>query len=243
VSAGVVVSESSDNGELTALPPLDGVMTGDDAADEAFARVLLLGAMKVGKTTAVLSTSPGPVLVINCDGTGATKYPKTRGAQFYQLDVKSRKSWLAASAKAVALAKAGSVKTIVVDTVTLLSDEILSELKILNFQGHELWNEVADVLKTGFRKLFEADAHLIVVAHMDPREDEVSGIMPLIPGQTKVWLPARVADWVLFDTSEGKRQFLLGPQKSWSHSGRNIKRSVAIDADVGVLFEELGITP
>jgi hypothetical protein len=167
----------------------------------------------------------------------------TQGAKFYQLDVGSRRTWDAASKKAVALAKAGQIKTIVVDTATLLADEIVAELKILQFQGFDLWGELGDSLKTGFRRLFDAEAHLIVIAHMDPRDDEVAGIMPLIPSSIKVWLPSKVADWVLFDASEGKRQFLLGPQKSWSHSGRNIKRSVSIDADVGVMLEELGITP
>jgi hypothetical protein len=224
------------------LPPLDGVMTGDQAVDEAFARILLLGPMKVGKTTACLATSPGPVLVINCDGNGATKYPATQGAKFYQLDVQSRKQWLAACKKAHDLAAAGKVRTIIVDTVTLLSDEIVDELKILQFQGYDLWNELEDNLKTGLRKLFESAAHVIVVAHMDPREDEIAGIMPLISGKTKVWLPSKVADWVLFTCGEdGKRQFLLGAQGKWSHAGRNVKRAAAIEADVGLMFDHLGI--
>lgn len=225
--------------EAPAVP--DGFHAQDAMLEDTYARILLLGAMKVGKTTAVLSTSPGPVAVLNCDGVGATKYPATQGAKFMQIDVRSRATWAKGCASAVKAAKAGQIKTIVVDTVTLLGDEILDELKLLNFQGFDLWNELADSLKSGLRKLLDAPAHLIVIAHMDPREDEVSGIMPLIPGGTKVWLPSKVADWVLFDYADGKRQFLLGPQKMWSHSGRNIKKSEAIEADVCEMFARMGI--
>ncbi len=222
------------------LPPLEGVMTGDEAADESFARVLLLGPMKQGKTTALLTTSPGPILVINCDGVGATKYPKSQGAKFYQIDVRTRKQWISACKKAVALAAEGKIKTIVVDTITLLGDEILEELKIVD--GYDKWAELADSITTGCRQLFGASAHLFIVAHMDPREDEVAGIMPLIPGKTKVWLPSKVADWVLFCVDDtGQRKFLVGAQGKWSHSGRNVKRSVTINADVRDLLAELEI--
>src|SRR5690606_31941130 len=143
-----------------------------------------------------------------------------------------RGTWQKACIKAASLAREEKIRTIVVDTVTLLGDEIVDELKVLNFGGFDLWNELADSLKGGLRKLLAAPAHLIVIAHMDPREDEIAGIMPLIPGGTKVWLPSKVADWVLFEISpEGRRQFVVGPQGKWSHSGRNVKRSCVIDAD------------
>jgi hypothetical protein len=58
-------------------------------------------------------------------------------------------------------------------------------------------------------------------------------------------LPALLDDWIMLevDPASGKRNFLLGPQKNWTASGRNIKRSCVIEADVKLLFKELGINP
>jgi hypothetical protein len=224
-----------------------GLTSSTDLQDEAFARIMLLGASSTGKTTTCLTTSPGPVLVINCDGRGAPQ-PAVRempaGRQFFVIDATTRNSWKKACETAVTLAAAGKVRTIVVDTFTLMADNIVDEAS-RTLDGFDLWREVAKWLQQGIRRLKMADAHLIVVCHMDPNDDEVAGITPLVPGKTKAWLPANLSDKVLFeyDHDTGKRQFLVGPQKYWSHSGRKVKRSCTIPPNVTDLFVELGIAP
>lgn len=221
-----------------------GVISGKDAASNAYARVLLIGAAKAGKTTAVLATAPD-ALHINCDGASASKMANNLGAEFHTLDyvVTTRAALRRAIETSEKLVAAGVVRTVVLDSITLLCDNLLDEISV-TMTGYDVWNELADHLCGAVKKLCKLDAHIFVIAHMDPSEDEVAGITPAIKGQSKVRIPAMLDDWILLDVEPGRkpeRQFLLGAQKTWSHSGRNIKRSCAIDATVPVLFKELGL--
>lgn len=213
-------------------------------AEEAFARVLILGQMKIGKTSALCTTAPRPV-IINCDGIGATQYAAIEnGSDFWQLDVNGLKTWGDAVKEACRMANDGEVETIIVDSVTLLSDELHAELA-KSLSGFDLWGGLALELQSGLRRLMKAPAHVFLVAHIDPSKDSSAGILPLIGGNTKVWLPAKVSDWVLFSYESGRkpdpRAFLVGPQDDWPRSGRRIRRSIEIcPPDVGDLLEELG---
>jgi hypothetical protein len=228
-----------------------GVLRSSDVAKESFARVLLLGTAKIGKTTTLLQSAPKP-LVINCDGEGATQYAAAEGADFYEIRVGNvngvgcKNAWTAARRAAKELAEAGEIRSIIVDTITLLGDNLVEDLSV-TLQGFDLWNEIYSQLVGGYKKLAELPAHLFVVGHMDPREDEISGIMPLIPGKAKAVLPTLCADWVLFDYEAGRkpheRAFLLGPQKSWTHSGRNVRRVCQVEPSVPALLKEMGFEP
>lgn len=246
------MSEKQNNGEETPQVKLPaGVMRSSEVAKESFARVLLLGAAKLGKTTTLLETAPKP-LVINCDGEGATQYAASGGADFLEVRVGNVngvgcvKAWTAARRAAKELVAAGEVRTVVLDTFTLLSDHLKEDLQVTK-QGFDLWNEMYDQLIGGIRRLAELPAHLFVVGHMDPAEDAVSGIMPLVQGKrAKAMLPAELADWIVFDYEAGRkpeRAFLLGPQKYWTHSGRNIRKVQIVEANATKLIEALGFEP
>ncbi len=235
----------------TPKPLPAGVMRSSEIAKESFARVLLLGAAKLGKTTCLLETAPKP-LVINCDGEGATQYAASGGADFLEMKVGNVdgvgcvKAWTAARRTAKQLVEAGEVKTIIIDTISLLAVNLKEDLDASGKDGFELWNEMFAQIVGGYKRLAELGAHLVVVGHMDPREDEISGIMPLIPGKSQAILPALTADWVLFDYEAGRkpeRAFLLGPQKTWTHSGRNIKKTAIVEPDFCKLLETLGFEP
>lgn len=226
-----------------------GFVNSADIQAEAYARVLLIGAMKVGKTTAILETAPGPIAVLNCDGVAATLFPAKRGAKFEELQVRNNAGWQKGVDAAIKAAKDGKVKTIVLDTVTLLADSLHREFNRTK-QGFEIYAALETSLKDGLSKLLDAPAHVFVVAHMDPKGEDGSsnaGILPLIKGKaTAVWVPSKISDWILFENdpmNKEPRRFLVGPQKYWNHSGRRITRSVEIKADVMQLFGELGITP
>lgn len=214
-------------------------------AEEDFARVLIVGQMKIGKTTALVSTAPKPLL-LNCDGVGASHYAAVeQDADFLQLDIGSVKAWNEGVKEAVRMAKDGECDSIIVDSATLLADEIVGHYRKAGKAGFELWGEVGIELQAGFRALMKAPAHIFIVAHIDPLKDPDAGVLPLIAGQTKVWLPARVSDWVLFDFDERRtpnpRAFLCGAQDGWPRSGRRATRAVTISPpDVGELLAELG---
>lgn len=222
-----------------------GAYTTGEIKETAFARVLLVGPPKAGKTTSLL-TAPKPLL-INCDGPNAAK-----GAAHHSgcandvpiLDAFSIQSWKLAVSNARKAVAAGAVKTVIVDTVTLLADNILDELKAKKFEGFLLWNEFDSVIRIQLKQLLSLDAHVFLVFHMDASHEDGAGILPLFPGSGKRKIAGMVDDWLLFDMVPNRnpqRQFILAPQDNWTGSCRNINRSQVCAATVPALFEALGI--
>lgn len=228
-------------------PPVDlaalGVYDQDETAASAFARVLVLGPAKAGKTTCLASTAPLP-LVINCDGLGATMGAVNQGGKFLTIDAINRATWKKACLTAGKLVASGQVRTVIVDTLSLLCESLLDDIG-LTLEGFDKWNELSSQLVRGIKGLMALDAHLFVTSHMVPDRDTAAGYLPAVPGNSKIRIPAIINDWVLLDVEPGRtpheRQWLLGPQKGWNHSGRNIKRSCAVAATVPALLHELGI--
>lgn len=209
-----------------------------------FARVLLLGPAKAGKTTAIAGTAPQP-LVINCDGIGATKGAKhVYDSTFDVVDAFTRAGLKQAVTTAEKMVAAGITKTVVLDTATLLADSLLDEISV-TLTGWDKWDELESCIIGALRRLLKLPAHLFVIAHMDPAKDPTEGIMPSIGGKLKKRLPALLDDWILLDVENDRkpheRAFLLGPQKTWTHSGRNIRKKEMCAATVPVLLERLGI--
>jgi hypothetical protein len=232
---------------VAALRERFGVLTQDEAKDNAFARILLLGPAKAGKTTCIAGTAPKP-LVINCDGLSATKGARRvhKGHEFLVVEAQSRAGLINATKAAEALVASGDVRTVILDTATLLVDNILDEVTKAGFEGWDRWDELEKAVMGSVKRLAQLDAHLFVISHMDPTKDPAQGILPTIGGKLKTRLPAMLDDWILLDVDPERnpeRVFLLGPQKTWTHSGRNIRRKCMVEADVEALFEELEITP
>lgn len=235
--------------QLASKPAFDfstiGAYTAGEIKETAFARVLLVGPPKAGKTTALL-TAPKP-FVINCDGQNAML-----GAVYHSgaedsvpiLDVYSIQTWKSAVQAAKKVVAAGACKTIIVDTITLLADNVLDELKAKKFDGFTLWNEFDSVMRIQLKQLLALDAHVFLVSHVDGGHDDAEGIMPLYPGSGKRKIAGLVDNWVLMDILPGRkpmRQFVLSPQPGWHGSCRNINRTDTCEATVPALFQALGI--
>lgn len=228
-------------------PALDlkalGCYSNEDISASAHARVLLVGKPKAGKTCALM-TAPSPLL-INCDSKNAA-----RGAavhvknKFEVINCSTISTWEKALQVAEKGVQAGVFKSIVVDTVTLLCDNILDNLKVKGFKNFELWNELDSIVRGGIKKLNTLNAHLFVSAHMPQSHDGPEGALALIPGQMKEKIPALLDDAILMLAEPGKkpdRVFVLGPQPGWNGGGRNVRRDCVIEASIPALFEEFGI--
>lgn len=218
----------------------------ETSVEDTWARVMLLGPPRVGKTTSILTTAPGPIFAINCDGRSSLTFPREEGAKFMAVDCETAAHMIEAARLACKLAAEGKIRTVVFDTITIAVDNMQEEFS-RRLEGRELW---AEILATGMRlirQLTQVDAHLFVIGHLLQGDyADTVGLVPAIGGQLKAKVPARLNDWVLFDHVPGRnpeRQYLLGDQTKWSAAGRNIRRSIALPADVNALFEELGIKP
>ena len=213
---------------------------------EGHARILVLSAPKCGKTTALVGTAPRP-LHVNCDGKSASLgamavYP---GQDFLEYDCFTtvRKSLKALPKVAGELVKAGDVQSIILDSITLLHEKLGNEISV-TLQNYDYWDALADELNGAVEALCRLPAHLFITGHLvAQKEDAAVGTLPYVQGRSKAIIPASINDWVRLDLdmATGKRQFVLGPQKDWSHSGRNIKKSCVTDATVPAMFAELGL--
>lgn len=219
------------------------VYTAEDVKQSAFARILLLGPAKTGKTSCCVSTAPAP-FVINCDPADALHFPAAiLKTKFDAVDVTNRVEWLEACDLAADRAAQGHNKTIIVDTISLLCENLLEDCKV-TLRGFDIWTARDEAVMKGVRTLLDAPAHLILISHLDARNDGPAGVMPILGGkQLAVKLPALLSDWFLFDLEPGRkpeRCFLIGAQKQWAHSGRSVKGSYMIEADVKLLLREMG---
>lgn len=231
------------------LPP--GVKSAADVQKDAFARVLVLGAPKIGKTYCLASTLPSP-FIINCDPNGSTQGPIADGAEFWQFDVSNpggvgcRKQWAAAQQAAAQMVKGGHTQHVVLDTASLLADNLLEDIMVTQNDKRAAYGDLLEAFMTGIKRLSELPAHLWVVAHLDPGKDTMSGVLPLIAGQSSRRLGAMMADWVCFEYDAERnpqRAFLVGPQKSWPGNGRNMRRTCVVEPNAVELLKELGFEP
>lgn len=214
----------------------------EELQSSAFARVLLTGDRKVGKTVSVLTTAPGPICVLNADGPGAPMAAKRHGAKgLLILDVISCELWIKGCREAAKLAAEGKVKTIVVDTVTLLINNVIATEMGRKFNGFDIWRETLQCFMLGFNILRQAQAHVFVLGHFDLQDGQLT-----LDGKLKKDVPALIHDIVHLDFNpkrEPSRGFHIGPSASGLSGGRNCDENKLIPADVGELFKELGITP
>lgn len=231
----------SDEFDFAAL----GAYTTGEIKGSAFARILLVGPPKSGKTVACM-TAPKPLL-INCDGPNAALSAANYSGAAPNtpiLDAFSIQSWKAAVSSAKKAVAAGAVKTVIVDTVTLLADNVLDELKAKKFDGFLLWNEFDTAIRIQLKQLLALDAHVFLIFHMDSGHEDGAGILPLFPGSGKRKIAGMVDSWVLFDLVPNRvpqRQFVLSPQDNWHGSCRNMNRADVCAATIPALFESLGI--
>src|SRR5687767_5834635 len=102
------------------------VYTSDDMAVCSKARVLLTGDPKAGKTTSILTSAPGPILVLNCDKPGAPMAAKRHGGKFDVLDIETAGIWREGVKFAIQAVREEKYRTVVVDTITMLINNCLA---------------------------------------------------------------------------------------------------------------------
>lgn len=234
---------SAKSNKLSKLAERLGVYSSDELAASGFARVLITGDAKAGKSTATLLTAPRPILVLNCDMRDAQIAAQRLGAKFDAVDVVDIETWIDASKYACAAARAGKYRTVVVDTLTMLINKtLLLELREQAADNsYEAWRMLQTIGLSQLDKLGQIDAHLFLIAHYDLDDGNIQ-----VSGSLKSIIPALINDMAHLEHRPGKnpdRVFKIGSQKGYKGGGRNVKKPAVIEADIELLLEELGLQP
>ena len=212
----------------------------NELAQDAYARLMLTGDPKVGKTVCALTTAPGPVFVLNCDGAGAPMAARRHGAEGLRIaDVRSASDWKEGVDIALGMARKGQIRTIVVDTITFLINNVLTLEFGHKYSGFDIWREVMDKSLTGLDKLLGAKAHVIFVAHYQMDDGQIA-----LNGNMKLTVPAMVHDRVhlKFDpkSKDQPRQLVIGPSADGLSGGRHSSENKNIEPNITKLLQELG---
>lgn len=207
----------------------------EDMATSAWARILLTGKPKVsGKTTLIGTTAPGPVLIINCDGSDAAFPAKRAGGKFTYLDVSTAEELNEAVVMACKLCNEDKFRTVCLDTLTLLVNVILVPQFRWRFRnekdvGYATYRESGFASIRAIKQLININAHLFITAHV--KEGELN-----IQGSLREDVPGLVHDVVhLSVDGKGNRKLEV--------SGRRIAEPITCEANATKLLETLGYTP
>ena len=213
-------------------------------------KVLLLGPPKAGKTIASVKTSPGPVFVVNADPGGLAS-AAGMGAKFDAEDCFDYQTLT----RTVTLLKKDHKKyrTVVVDTLTLLSQHLEVELKRNGLTSWDLYRELKDRVLGQITQIIALPVHVILTAHaiasLGDGDGAEMGILPAMSGQAKTLLPALCQDWIWLDVTPDKasgrmkREFLLEASGNWKHGCRSIQNGGRIEADMTTFIKKAGLKP
>jgi hypothetical protein len=219
---------------------------------DSYLRVLVVGPPKLGKTSVSITTSPSPVRVILSERDSALRDAKRRGGKFDFERIRANKPYELMTtylAQAKEDAKAGLIKTVVIDPLSEFAEKLLAQSEQLNLTSN---NEIDG--RTAYphysRRLLHVlelactiPAHVIVVSHFVemgggelPTQAKKSGdgIVPLIPGKIRLRVGGCFDDILWFDLDKqdpSKRCFYTGPQGSWGPGCRSLSKTNVLPAD------------
>lgn len=229
----------ADNG----LP--EGWQTEEEVQAQATWRGLVTGQSGCGKTTQVLTTCPKPAAVLNCDGHGQADPAIRHGAkQLLIRDIASKDDWLRETDVAIRLAELGRVRSIVVDTVTMLVNQILV-LQLAQKLGDDNFGVYRGTQHAGLRGLRalldQTHAHVFIIAHNKRATGDLD-----VEGALKSAIPAMVNErvhMVLDNKKSPSRIFQVGNSGDGFSKSRGLDGYFEIPADIGELLELMGIKP
>ena len=147
------------------------VMKASEMAGSNYLRILLLGFQKIGKTTAVVATSPQPVFVINTDQPNSLEPALDFNNEFLHTYVKSSEEMNQALELARQLVKNKEVQTVVWDTMSGFSPIVEAEAfkATLTSNGKEDGRKASPLyrktMRANVKRLLNLKCHVVVISH------------------------------------------------------------------------------
>lgn len=223
----------------------------------SFARWLILGDAKVGKTCTVLKSCIGRAYVI-CSDDKYSLHPATEFTTNFDYDYafgdnpRDIEKCIHEAAKGV---KEGRYQTIVWDTITKYCYratqffEEATENANGGADGRRFWRDVRKHVMNALGRLDMLPAHLIVNSHFAEQGKAViegqmrkqgQGIAPGIEGKLRFDIPAWAQDVIfLSKLPNGQREFVLSEAGVYGPGSRNLPGVETMPADVGLLWEAM----
>lgn len=245
---------------------LPTIKRSSDIQPARFLHLMVLGFGKCGKTTATVSTAPGPVLVINSDDPDESLEPARdfTDEEFLHMDAHSPAEMSGAIIEAHRLVKAGEVATVIWDTISGFSPfcEAAAFKATKTTAGKEDGRKASPVYKKTMRsfvqRLKALPCHLIVNSHYidvgSSDEDEQQGvdkvwdrkspqgIVPNLYGSFRAEICGMFSDIVFMEKipmpgGREERIFVTGINGVYGPGCRSIAGNKQLPADIGVFLE------
>lgn len=207
-----------------------------------YLRLLVMGAPKVGKTTACVATAPGPVYLINSDDEYSWRPAAKAGAEFqYETVLGSDPNQIDRVIREIQKGvKEGTIRTVVWDTITRYSSRAADVYAAASANakgdpdGRRFWPAHRKHVLGIVDRLIALPCHVIITAHhMDKYRDFEGnaqpvreGIVPALEGRLSEAVPAVLSDIIYLDRIGEERFFLTSSQGVYGPRGRNIPANV-----------------
>jgi AAA domain-containing protein len=224
---------------------------------DSYLRVLVVGGPKLGKTSVSICTSPQPVRVILAERDSALRDAKRRGGKFDFERIRDRpyEQMTTYLAQAKEDAKAGKIKTIVIDPLSEFAEKLVTQSFLLNRtsngeeDGRAAYPHYSKRLMHVLELACTIPAHLIVISHFvemgggelpGQAQKQGEGIVPLIPGKIRLRIGGCFDDILWFDVDKqdpSKRVFITGPQGAWGPGCRSLSKFAVLPADFNALIK------
>jgi hypothetical protein len=220
-----------------------------DVITQSRMRLLVLGDAKIGKSCAVIPTSPKPVYVINSDDPSSL-VPVQRRDNDFKWDMGRTTGEMEECLREARLGvRKKRYRTIVWDTISNYAMRLEQTcMKLADNDGRRAWPEYEKRLRNVIDRLFDLDAHVIVISHyaeekagVDGNPKSGTGILPLIAGKSQKRIPALFPDVVFMEVAKGdKRIFVVHREGVWGPGCRNLEGVSTTPANVRLLAKRMG---
>jgi hypothetical protein len=228
---------------------------------EEFLRLLILSWPKRGATTHAISTAPGPVRVLACEQTSTALAGAKRETSDF--DVEFVRGWDTMTKfiiEAKADAKAGVIKSVVVDPLNFFADRLLVEMFNATKtnagadDGRKAYPEFTKRIKHAVELLQTIPAHLIVISHymeVGGGEDNDKpkagvGLIPIMPTMAaRSAIAAMFHDIVWLDYAPAgsdhfhNRIFVTSADGVWGPGCRSNVKNKIVPAHIGQFIEAM----
>lgn len=230
-----------------------------DLGAQFWARLLVLGAPKSGKTTTCITTAPGPVYVINSDDEYSLRPASAHGGSFAYDNAYGNERGLQAIDLALKEAHRGvhakQYTTIVWDTITRYSAraeamfEDASRSASGQADGRKFWPAHRKHILQCVDRLLALPAHVIILAHyQDKYRDQEGnappvreGIVPALGGKLSADVPGLLSDVVYMDRDPqtGDRYFACSSRGVYGPGGRSLRGVERVEGNLSKLIETM----